>query len=114
MNPGDRITVRISHTTTVEFYREYVPRKYRIRPADLPRLQHIFNSNSWPAHTHLGPNGLVELEFIVGDRELPEPAIAPEVEPDEEFWAPPLEPDPLDSCWDFRDTMNDEVAATRS
>jgi hypothetical protein len=113
MNPGDRITIRVSHSTTIEFYRG-TPRKYRIRDVDLPRLRHIFNSESWLAHTHIGPNGLVEIEFIVSDRELPEPDIVPEVEPALEFFSPDIDPDPLAPYWDFRDTMNDFVASTRN
>ena len=115
MNPQDRITIRISHTTTIEFFRLWRrPRKYRIRPADLPRLHRLFNSESWPAYTNICANGLVEMEFCVSDRELPEPEPIPDVEHAEEFWAAPFEPDPLASYMDYLETMADEVAATRS
>ena len=113
MNPQDRITIRVSHTTTIEFYRG-TPRSYHIRDIDLPRLRHIFNANRWPAYTHIGANGLVEMEFCVSDRELPEPDIEPKVEHEDEFWMPQLESDPLDSYRDYLETMADEVAATRS
>ena len=114
MNDNDRITIRRRHKTTIEFYRSYTPRTYKIRPADLPRLRHIFNYKPWRAHTYLGPNGLVEMEFIVSDRELPEPEPVIEAEPSEEFFTPNLEPDPLQSYWDYRDTMNDFVESTRN
>ena len=106
MNDNDRITIRRSRKTTIEFYRG-TPRTYIIREADLPRLRRIFNSNRWPAHIHIGSNGLVEMEFIVSDRE---------VEPDIEdaFFIPNIEPDPNQSYYDYRETMDDFVASTRS
>ena len=106
MNDNDRITIRRSNKTTIEFYRG-TPRTYIIRDADLPRLQRIFNSTPWPANTYIGPNGLVEIEFIVSDRE---------VEPDIEdaFFIPNMEPDVLAPYYDYRETMNDFIANTRS
>ena len=106
MNDNDRITIRASRKTTIEFYRG-TPRTYIIREADLPRLRRIFNSNRWPAYTYIGHDGLVEMEFSVSDREV-EPDI------DDEFYIPVMEPDPLASYWDYRETMNDEIEATRS
>ena len=114
MNPNDRITIRVSHATTIEFYREYVPRTYKFRSADQPRLNHIFNSRRWVPYTYLGPKGLVEIEFSVRDRELPEPDIEPKVAHDDEFWAPLLDLDLLESYYDQRDTMNDLIESTRS
>ncbi len=110
MNPNDRITIRASKTTTIEFYRGK-PRTYKIREADLPRLRHIFNSCTWPAFTYIGRNGLVEMEFAVSNRE---PVAIPDVEPAEEFFSPNIEPDPLESYWDYLETMNDFISDTRS
>lgn len=105
----DRILIRSNHRNTITFHRGYQPpRKYTIKTADAPRLYHIFNNDPWPAHTEFLPDGTIEVEYCVSDLELPE------VEHDEEFWAPPLDPDPLDSYRDYLETMADEVAATRS
>ena len=54
------------------------------------------------------------MEFQVSDRELPEPEIIPEVEPEDELYIPNLEPDPTQAYYDFRETMDDFVASTRS
>ncbi len=95
MNDNDRITIRVSHITTIEFYRGHTPRKYNIREADLPRLRYIFNSRLWPAYTDIGRDGVVEMEFHVSDRELPEPKRT-------------------DAEVDYNETMDDFMMSTRS
>ncbi len=94
MNDHDRITIRVSHITTIEFYRDK-PRTYIIRQADLPRLHYIFNSTPWPVDIQIWLNGIVTMEFIVGDRELPEP-------------------ERTDAEVDYNETMDDFMMSTRS
>ena len=119
MNDNDRITIRISHITTIEFYRGK-PRTYRIRPADLPRLHHIFNYYAWPAFTHIEPTGLVVMEFQVSDRELPDKKETPCLSLynifNERFYTVNEEPQPerTDAEVDYNETMDDFVESTRS
>lgn len=113
MNNGDRIIVKSNHTNTIEFHRGLTHRSYTIKPT-LAHAERLYNmTEDWPAHSGFDDDGSYWTEYHVSDRALPEPEPAPEVEPDEEFWAPPLDPDPLDSYRDYLETMADEVAATR-
>ncbi len=103
MNIGDRIIVKSNHKNTIEFHRGYIPKVYTIKTADAPRLWHIFNKDPWPATTRFLPDGTIEVEYAVSDREL-----------DDGFFSPDLDPDPLAPYWDFQETMNDFVESTRS
>ncbi len=102
MNDQDRITIRVSHITTIEFYRGK-PRTYIIKPADLPRLHHIFNSRPWPVDIQIWLNGKVTMEFIVGDREKPDPR--PELQTCRVV---------LSDESDYKETMDDFMMSTRS
>ena len=100
MNIGDRILIKSNHKNTVEFHRGYICRVYTIKPVDDPRIFKM--TEGWPGLSGFDEDGWWT-EYHISDREL-----------EDGFFTPNLEPDPLQSYWDYRETMDDFIESTRS
>ena len=89
-------------------------KEYRATPPSRERLRKLTQVHSGQFDSYRVDLGIHCMTLWANGYEAPKPEPTIEVEPAEEFFSPNLEPDPLQSYWDYCETMDDFVESTRN